>query len=133
MRDLATGGGPTQTSASSSLTVLPSLWSNGASWANSPASFDASPTPRVAPPPVAPVNTTPPVVGGSPVEGQTLSATTGSWSGSPTSVTYQWEDCNTSGEACANITGGASSTYKLASSDVGYTLRVVMWGTPSLW
>ena len=131
LRDLATGGGPTQTSASSSLTVLPSLWSNGASWANSPASFYASTDVVGSPPPVAPVNTTPPVVGGSPVEGQTLSATTGSWSGSPTSFTYQWEDCNTSGEACANITGGASSTYKLASSDVGHTLRVVVTATNS--
>ena len=131
LRDLATGGGPTQSSASSSLTVLPSLWSNGASWANSPASFYASTEVVGSPPPVAPVNTTPPAVGGSAVEGQTLSATTGSWSGSPTSFTYQWEDCNTSGEACANITGAGASTYKLTSADVGHTLRVVVTATNS--
>ncbi|HTY97747.1 MAG TPA: hypothetical protein VMB91_11950, partial [Solirubrobacteraceae bacterium] len=129
LRDLATGGGPTETSASSSLTVLPSSWSNGASWANSPASFYASTNVVGSPPPAAPVNTTPPAIGGSAVEGQTLSATTGSWSGSPTSFSYQWEDCNTAGEGCTNISKAVSSTYKLISTDVGNTLRVVVTAT----
>ena len=70
-----------------------------------------------------------PTVSGSPVEGQTLSATTGSWEGSPTSYTYQWEDCNTAGQACTNIAKATSSTYKLASTDVGHTLRVIVTAT----
>ena len=49
--------------------------------------------------------------------------------GSPTSYGYQWEDCNTSGEGCANIASAESSTYKLASTDVGHKLRVVVTAT----
>jgi hypothetical protein len=74
----------------------------------------------------APTNTTLPSVSGSAVEGQTLSASNGTWTGSPTSFSYQWEDCNTSGEACANVSGATSSSYKLAAGDVGHTLRVVV-------
>ena len=79
--------------------------------------------------PAPPVNTALPAVSGSAVEGQTLSARAGSWEGSPTSYTYQWEDCNTSGEACANISRATSSAYKLTSTDVGHTLRVVVTAT----
>jgi len=78
------------------------------------------------PPPPAPTNTELPSVNGSAVEGQTLSASTGSWTGSPTSYAYQWEDCNTAGGSCAGIGGAISSSYKLVASDVGHTLRVVV-------
>jgi hypothetical protein len=78
------------------------------------------------PPPPAPTNTVLPVVSGSAAEGQTLSATNGTWTGSPTSFSYQWQDCNTSGEACANVSGATSATYKLAASDVGHKLRVAV-------
>jgi hypothetical protein len=81
------------------------------------------------PPPLAPVNSVLPVVSGSVVEGQTLSATTGTWSGSPTSYAYQWEDCSTSGEACSNVSGATGSSYKLVSGDVGHTLRVAVTAT----
>ncbi len=76
--------------------------------------------------PLAPANTALPAVSGSAVEGQTLSASTGSWSGSPTSFAYQWEDCNTAGEACANIAGATSSSYKLSAGDVGHTVRAAV-------
>ena len=81
------------------------------------------------PPETAPVNTEPPTVSGSDVEGQTLSATAGSWEGSPTSYGYQWQDCNTAGEACTNIAKATSSTYKLTATDVGHTLRVIVTAT----
>ena len=86
-------------------------------------------SPLVTAPPPAPANTALPVVSGSAVQGQTLTASTGTWSGSPTSYAYQWQDCNTAGEACSNITSATSSPYKLASSDVGHTLRVVVTAT----
>ncbi len=73
-----------------------------------------------------PTNTEPPSITGSAVEGQTLSASSGTWSGSPTSFAYQWEDCNTAGEACANIVGATSSSYKLSAGDVGHALRVAV-------
>ncbi len=78
------------------------------------------------PPPPAPVNTALPTLWGWPWEGQTKSATTGTWSGSPTSYAYQWQDCNTSGEGCSNISGATSSSYTLTAGDVGHTVRVVV-------
>ncbi len=92
---------------------------------SSQASSDATAT-VASSPPQAPTNTVLPSMSGSAVEGQTLSASSGTWSGSPTSFAYQWEDCSTAGEACANIGGATSSSYKLASGDVGHTLRVVV-------
>ncbi len=79
-----------------------------------------------APPPPAPTNTALPTVSGSAVEGQTLSASTGTWNGSPTSYAYQWQDCNSSGASCSNVTGATSSSYKLAAGDVGHTVRAVV-------
>jgi len=78
------------------------------------------------PAPVAPANTVPPSIAGSAIEGQELGASSGSWSGSPSSYAYQWEDCNTSGEGCVNVSGATASSYKLASSDIGHTIRVVV-------
>jgi len=88
-----------------------------------------SPSEQLATPPPAPVNSELPVVSGSAVEGQTLSASTGTWSDSPLSFEYQWQDCNTVGEGCSDIAGATSSTHKVASGDVGHTLRVVVTAT----
>jgi hypothetical protein len=78
---------------------------------------------------LAPSNTVLPKVTGTAQEGKTLSATEGSWTGSPTSYSYQWEDCNSSGGACAEVSGATSSSYKLGSGDVGHTVRVVVTAT----
>src|SRR5581483_6766562 len=74
----------------------------------------------------APASTGLPVVSGSPVQGQVLAATAGSWSGSPTGFGYQWQRCNTSGGGCAAIAGATGSSYTLAAADVGSTLRVAV-------
>ncbi len=79
--------------------------------------------------PAAPVNTSLPTIAGSTVEGQTLAAGNGSWSGGPTSFSYQWRDCNGSGSSCVNVGGATSSSYKLGSGDVGHTIRVVVTAT----
>jgi hypothetical protein len=133
MRDLASGGGATKTSASSSLTALPASWSSGASWSNSPASFYAagsvveeSPSPPPPSAPSAPVNTAAPVVSGLAVEGETLTASTGEWTESPSSYAYRWEDCDSGGEGCSSIGGATLSSYTLQSADVGHTVRVVV-------
>lgn len=128
VRDVASDSAPSQNSASHSLAALPNAWSSGASWANSPASFYAS-TEAVGSPSPAPTNTTLPAITGSAVEGQTLSASTGTWTGSPTSYAYQWQDCNSVGEGCTNAGGGGGASYELSSSDVGHTVRVVVTAT----
>jgi hypothetical protein len=79
--------------------------------------------------PLPPSNTTPPATSGKAVEGQSLTASNGTWSGSPTNYSYQWQDCNSGGESCTNTAGATVSTYKLGSTDVGHTLRVIVTAT----
>ncbi len=83
-------------------------------------------TPAEPPPPAPPKNTALPSLSGSAVEGQTLSATKGTWTGSPTSYAYQWENCNSSGASCSNVSGATAASYKLLAEDVGLTMRVVV-------
>ena len=78
------------------------------------------------PPPAAPSNSTAPAISGQAVQGQTLTASNGSWSGSPTSYAYQWQDCSS---GCSNITGATGSTYTVQGSDVGDTIDVVVMAT----
>jgi len=55
--------------------------------------------------------------------GDVLSASTGSWTNSPTSYSYQWMDEDTV------ISGATSSTYTLASSDLDHTVDVEITAT----
>ncbi|HUZ01734.1 MAG TPA: hypothetical protein VMU89_15400, partial [Thermomicrobiaceae bacterium] len=55
------------------------------------AAASSTPTAVVTPPPV-PVNTAVPTVTGNAIQGQTLTETHGTWSNSPTSYTYHWQD-----------------------------------------
>src|SRR3954447_19979154 len=73
----------------------------------------------------APVNTAAPAVSGTAKVGQTLTVSNGTWSGAPTSYTYQWQRC-TSSTSCADITGATEQTYKPTATDVGKTLRAVV-------
>jgi phosphatidylinositol-3-phosphatase len=75
----------------------------------------------------APTNTAPPVVSGTAQVGQTLSATTGSWSGTqPLAYAYQWRRCDSAGAGCGDIAGATTATYTVVSADVGSTIRVVV-------
>jgi hypothetical protein len=74
----------------------------------------------------APTNTSPPSISGTAQEGQTLSASAGSWTGSPTSYAYQWQTCDSSGATCAAVAGATSSTYAVQTANVGATLRVAV-------
>jgi len=78
----------------------------------------------------APANTAPPVISGTAQDEQTLSASTGSWTGvTPISYTYQWQRCDNLGANCVNISGASGSTYQLSHGDVGTTLRVTVTAT----
>ena len=55
-----------------------------------------------------------------------LTASKGSWSISPSSYGYQWRDCDASGGSCQDISGASSSTYTVASGDIGDTIDVVV-------
>jgi hypothetical protein len=91
-------------------------------------SSTSAPTATIAP--SAPVSTTPPAVTGSPVDGQTLIADPGSFSGTgPLTYAYQWQRCEADGTACADIPGATGSTYDLVSADVGGAVVVMVTAT----
>ena len=73
----------------------------------------------------APDNTAPPTINGSMRAGETLTASVGTWNGTqPISYAYQWQTCDKNGAGCNAINGATSSSYAVASADVGSTLRV---------
>jgi hypothetical protein len=74
-----------------------------------------------------PSNTAPPTISGTPQQGQTLTTSTGTWTGTPPlSFAYAWEDCDTSGNNCTAINGATSTSYTLQSGDLGHTIRAVV-------
>jgi titin len=86
---------------------------------------ESAPSPQLTP--VArPASTLPPVVSGTPQQGQTLSTSNGSWSNSPSAYTYAWEDCDTGTGNCGLIAGATNSSYTLTAGDVGHTVRSVV-------
>jgi hypothetical protein len=80
----------------------------------------------------APKNVTPPTISGTPIVAGTLTASTGTWSGSNPVFTYQWQKCDAAGNSCADISGATNNVYVASQGDVGSTLRVVVTGTNSL-
>jgi Domain of unknown function (DUF4082) len=84
-------------------------------------------TPTPPPAPTPPTNTATPAITGTATEGQTLSVSTGSWTGSPTGFTYQWQDC--SGADCSDVPGATSNSYTLGAGDVGDTVDAVVTAT----
>ena len=81
------------------------------------------------PTPPAPINTALPTINGTAQQGDTLATSNGSWSNNPTGYSYQWQDCNSSGGSCSNITSATSSSYTLQASDVGDTIDVLVTAT----
>src|SRR5690242_18953785 len=72
-----------------------------------------------------PASTSLPSVSGSAAVGQTLNASSGTWSGTtPMTYGYQWQQCDSGGGACSAISGANSSSYVIASTLAGKTLRV---------
>jgi hypothetical protein len=74
----------------------------------------------------APASTSAPVVSGTAQSGQTLTASTGTWNGSPTAYAYEWRRCDASGTGCSAIAGATASSYAVGDGDVGATLRVAV-------
>ncbi len=80
-----------------------------------------------------PTNLAPPVVTSIPQQGLLLGASTGAWSGLPTSYSYQWNRCNSSGFNCSPIPGATGQTYALlAAADIQATLSVTVKAANSL-
>ncbi|HEX3455512.1 MAG TPA: hypothetical protein VHS03_12865, partial [Gaiellaceae bacterium] len=74
-------------------------------------------------------NTSPPAVTGTPLVGQTLTTTQGTWNDAPTGFPVQWQRCSAAGTNCANISGATATTYKLTTADEGDTVRASVTAT----
>ena len=77
---------------------------------------------RTSAPSSAPVNTATPVISGSTALGGVLTSTTGTWSNSPSSFTYQWK------RGATNI-GTNANTYTLVAADSGAAITCVVTAT----
>jgi sugar lactone lactonase YvrE len=76
--------------------------------------------------PPVPTASAVPTVTGTTMVGDTLTASQGTFTNSPVTYTYQWEDCDSAGANCTVISGASSSTYAPVASDAGHTIRVVV-------
>ena len=81
------------------------------------------------PPPPAPLNQTPPTINGMAALGSVLTESHGNWTNSPTSFSYQWDRCNSTGSPCTAITGATGQLYTPTLADMGDTIRVQEWAS----
>lgn len=77
------------------------------------------------------VNSTAPTISGTTRQGQTLTASPGTWTFDLDylSYTYQWERCDSGGGSCVDIVGATNVNYVLTAADVGSRLRVEVTAT----
>ena len=94
-----------------------------------PGAPEPEPTPEPATPPS---NESPPAVQGEAEVGRTLSATTGTWSGSePIAYSYAWFRC-TDAATCEPISSGATEpSYEVNAADRGFRMKVVVTASNS--
>jgi hypothetical protein len=77
---------------------------------------------------LTPVSTAVPTITGTAQQGQTLTASAGTWTVTAT-YGYQWQRCDATGANCADVPGATAATYAVTDADVGATLRVVVTAT----
>lgn len=61
---------------------------------------------------------------GSSQDGQSLSASTGTWSNNPVVFAVEWLRCDGGGGSCQVIAGATGYGYRLRTEDIGHTIRV---------
>jgi PASTA domain len=85
----------------------------------------AGPTNRVRP--SGPTNTSVPELSGETHVGEVLFATAGAWTGlQPIEYTYQWQECDGSGNACLDLPGENAAVIEMRAEHVDSRLRVVV-------
>ena len=88
------------------------------------ASVSSAPTVQIVAPPT---NEFPPSISGVPQQGGLLAENHGTWTGNPTSFSYQWMRCVSS--VCTAIPGATTTLYTLTASDVGAQILVAETAT----
>jgi PASTA domain len=77
-----------------------------------------------------PTNTAPPQVSGEARAGEALFASAGTWTGiQPIQYAYQWQECDSAGNACLDLPGENSSVLEVRAAHVDSRLRVVVTAT----
>jgi hypothetical protein len=125
---------PVTVDVGSTLRVAVTAWNkNGSAVATSAATGAVASAPSPVPAPATPPSDDSlPTVSGVAQQGQTLTGSAGSWSGtSPLSYAYQWQRCGSGGGSCAPISGATGTSYVLGSTDVGSTTRLAVTATNS--
>ncbi len=61
--------------------------------------------------------------GGRGKAGEELALDHGTWTGDPTSFSYQWQRCDVDALNCVNVGGATGETYGVRNVDVGFRLR----------
>jgi hypothetical protein len=87
----------------------------------------SNPTARVQPAAgggAVPRNTARPTITGDPQVGESLTATEGTWTGSPTSFAFQWQRCDLDAIVCGDVPGATGRSYGVRAADVGFRVRV---------
>lgn len=120
---------PSLTSQASTASVTSASGASGdSSAASSPANTGA--VGDLPPAAMAPVDITPPGITGTVQQGSTLTASPGTWTGTPApTYSYQWQDCSTSG--CTSVVGATGSIYVPSSSAAGQTVDLIVTATNS--
>lgn len=70
-----------------------------------------------------PVNSEPPSISGAAQQGETLVASVGTWTQSPSVYSFQWERCGT---GCTPIAGANGQSYSAGRNDLGFAIRVAV-------
>jgi hypothetical protein len=78
---------------------------------------------------LAPIAVSPPAITGTAQQGQTLTATAGTWTAADATFGYQWQRCDAAGANCVDVPGATTETYAVTAADVGTTLHVVVTAT----
>jgi hypothetical protein len=79
-----------------------------------------------------PIDRSAPTMSGVLQDGQTLTASPGTWDGTaPITFTYAWRRCGSTGTGCGAVFTGQSTsdTYTLTDADLGHTMSVVVTAT----
>ena len=71
-------------------------------------------------------NTSRPTITGTARVGEELMANEGTWTGNPTSFSFQWQRCDIDAVTCLAVTGATGRTYGVRLADLGFRLRVVV-------
>ena len=87
----------------------------------------AAGTPPPSPRPGPPANTAAPTISGVAAIGSTLTAGSGTWTGTaPITFAFAWRRCDANGAGCTAIAGATSASHVVATGDAGHTLRVIV-------